>query len=216
MSTSTSVPASPARTSPLALSGQVAFAVVAAVVFGVRVARTAAGDAVPDESATTAGVILGLLAVGLSLLGAALVHRGRAAAPPLALALLLELSVLDRFLSPPRLVTAIPLVFALALALVPASTWSRRGDRGVDTARTVAVVVARLLMVPVGFYYLMTGLVAPAPDLYGAYALFGVLLLATVLLARRRSWWTLAVPPLSAGLWLLMLWAGETYLDWQP
>ena len=123
--------------------------------------------------------------------------------------------MLDRFLAPPRLVTAIPLVVALALSLVPARTWP--GDtNSLARARTAAVVVALVLMVPVGFFYFVTGLVAPAPDVYGAYALFGILVLATVLLARRRSWWALAMPPVSAGLWFLMLWAGETYLDWQP
>lgn len=213
---STSTPTAPAHTSSLALFGQVGFAVLAAVMFGVRVVRTATGDAVPDESATTTGVLLGLLAVVLSVLGAALATHGRAAALPLALALVLELSVLDRFLSSPRLVTAIPLVFALAMALVPASTWSRRDEQRVDAARTAAVVVALLLMVPVGFFYFVTGLVAPAPDVFGAYALFGFLVLATVLLARRRSWWALAMPPVSAGLWFLMLWLGETYLDWAP
>lgn len=209
-------PTPTASSRPLPVLGQVGFALLAGTVFGVRVIRTGTGSSVPDPSAATTGVVLGLLAVVLSFLGAALVTRGRAAVPPLALALVLELSVLDRFLAPPRLVTAVPLVFALALALVPARTWPVRDVRSVDKARTAAVVVALLLMVPVGFFYFVTGLVAPAPDVYAAYALFGILVLATVLLARRRSWWTLAMPPASAGLWFLMLWAGETYLDWQP
>lgn len=215
MTTSTST--GPSRSGAvLGHLGIVGFALLAGTIFGVRVIRTGTGVAVPDGSAASTGVLLGLLAVLLSFLGAALVTRGRAAVPPLVLALVLELSVLDRFLSPPRLVTAIPLVFALALALVPARTSPGRDAQSLDRARTAAVVVAMLLMIPVGFFYLVTGLVAPAPDVFGAYALFGVLVLATAVLARRRTWWTLAMPPASAGLWFLMLWAGETYLDWQP
>jgi len=76
--------------------------------------------------------------------------------------------------------------------------------------------VALLLMLPVGFQYLVSGLVVPAPDLYGMYALFALLLAGTAILARRRSWWVLAVPPLAAGLWFLLISIGGQYFGWQP
>ncbi len=82
------------------------------------------------------------------------------------------------------------------------------------TVRTVSTVVALVLMVPVGFAYFATGLVASGADLLGAYALFAVLLTATVWLAVRRSWWVVAMPFVSAGFLVLMLWLGERFLDW--
>jgi len=82
------------------------------------------------------------------------------------------------------------------------------------TVRNVLTVVALVLMVPVGFAYLATGLVASGVDLLGAYALFAVLLAATVWLAVRRSWWVVAMPFVSAGVFVLMLRLGGRFLDW--
>ena len=114
-------------------------------------------------------------------------------------------------LAPPRLIAAIPLLFALALVVVPKSA-AGMGDAW--TARNVLTVVALVLMVPVGFGFLATGLVASGADLLGAYALFAVLLTATVWLAVRRSWWVVAMPLLSAGFFALMLWFGGRFLGW--
>jgi hypothetical protein len=82
------------------------------------------------------------------------------------------------------------------------------------TVRNVLTVVALVLMVPVGLAYLATGLVASGADLLGAYALFAVLLAATVWLAVRRSWWVVAMPFVSAGFFALMLRLGGRFLDW--
>ena len=82
--------------------------------------------------------------------------------------------------------------------------------------RSVATIIALVLMVPIGFVYLVTGLIAPSPDVFGAYVLFALLLGGAVWLARRRSWWVVAIPIVSIGIWPLMAWAGETYLDWSP
>lgn len=83
-----------------------------------------------------------------------------------------------------------------------------------STTRNVLTVVALGLMVPVGFAYLATGLVASGADLLGAYAVFAVLFAATVWLAIRRSWWVVAMPFASAGAFVLMLWFGGQFLDW--
>ena len=77
-------------------------------------------------------------------------------------------------------------------------------------------MVALVLMLPVGFQYLLSGLVVPSPDIFGMYALFGLLLAGAALLARRRSWWVLALPPLSAGLWFLLITIGGRFWGWQP
>ena len=141
----------------------------------------------------------------------------RSAAVPLAGALLLELLVLSVIdVAPPRLVNAIPLMFALALALVFGRPGPEQSPAQGSPQRRVATAAALALMAPIGVAYLSTGLVAPSPDVLGAYALFGLLLGGAVWLARRRSWWVIAVPIVSAGIWPLMVWAGETYLNWSP
>lgn len=82
--------------------------------------------------------------------------------------------------------------------------------------RRFATAVVLVLMIPIGVLYFSTGLVAPSPDVFGAYAVFATLLGGASWLARRRSWWIVAVPVVSVGVWLLMVWAGETFLDWSP
>lgn len=98
--------------------------------------------------------------------------------------------------------------------MTPASADGVSLSRGRSVAPLALTVVALGLMMPVGFAYLSTGLVASGADLLGAYALFVVLLTATVWLAVRRSWWVVAMPFVSAGFFVLMLWLGERFLDW--
>ncbi|MEO7980294.1 MAG: hypothetical protein ABI807_05325 [Sporichthyaceae bacterium] len=154
-----------------------------------------------------------------------LASRRRPAAAALALTLGLELFVLDVLAAPPRLVTALPLSLALALFLA-----ARPSRADVDSSpaepgdppgapplpvRTAASVVALLLMLPVGLQYLLSGLVVPTPDLFGMYAVFAIQLAAAAVLAGRRSWWVLAVPPIAAALWFLLISLGSHYLAWQ-
>ena len=190
----------------------VGFALIAAGLSAVRAVRTGL-----DDGAT--GAVLAAAASLLAMAAAAAAFRSlRLAALPLAGSVLLELLVLDRYVNvaPPRLINAIPLMFALALALVPGRSSTERSPSPGSPQHQVAAIVALALMVPIGFAYLVTGLVAPAPDVFGAYVLFALLLGGAVWLARRRSWWVVAVPIVSAGMWPLMVWAGETYLDWSP
>lgn len=188
---------------------------LAAAVFLVRGVRTATGDGLPVGQSATTGVLLAG-AVTLLTIGAAVLsfRSTRLAGVPLAVSLVLELTVLGDHVSPPRLLAAIPLIGALAVAVVP--TWRPPDVRAGNPSRTrqVLTVVAFLLMAPIGFFYISTGLVAPAPDLFGAYALFAVLVAVMVALARRRSWWVLTMPVVAAGAWFLMLWLGETFWGW--
>jgi hypothetical protein len=140
-------------------------------------------------------------------------RHGRAAGAAAALLLVvgLGLVVLGRFLAWPDPVMLVPPIFAIAALLVvegrpavAASGW-----------RAAAAVVGLAAKAPVGVVYLTTGLVAPVPDLFGVYAVFAALAVLAVRLARRRSWWVLVVPAVSAGLWFLLMWLGETYLGWQ-
>ncbi len=194
---------------------QAGLSLLAAAVFVVRGVRTAAGDGLPaGQSATTGAVIAGAVAL-LTVGAAALALRStRLSAPPLAVVLVLELLVLDGYLSPPRLLAALPLIGALAIAVVPSPGSASPSSGRPAQARRVLTALAFLLLAPIGFFYLLTGLVAPAPDLFGAYALYAAFVAAAVWLSRRRSWWVLAVPPAAAGAWFLMLHLGETFWGW--
>lgn len=217
--------------SPLAYV-QVGLALLAAAVFGFRAVLTALGQGVPQTG--TGAHLFGASVAGgagaLAVAGAMLVLTGcrRPAVITLAVALVLELFVVDLVATPPRLVTALPL--GLALVLFLASRHTSAGDpqphfaggpeagppAPASALRTAAAVVALVLMLPVGFQYLMSGLVVPVPDLFGMYALFAALFAGAALLARRRSWWVLALPPLSAGLWFLLITIGGRFWGWQP
>lgn len=194
---------------------QAALSVLAAAVFTFRGVRTALGDGMPGGEPSGAGVVLATMAALLAVGAAALAFRSpRTAAVPLGVLLVAELLLLDRYLAPPRLITAIPLVVGLALALGP---WGGRAAERVTVSapRRVVAVVSLLMLAPVGFMYLVSGLVVPGPWLFGMYALLAVLVVVTVQLARRGSFWALAVPPVAAGLWFAILTAGERFLDWQ-
>ena len=204
----------PTRRAPtLIVYVQVGLALVAATILGFRAARTAIGQAVPEVD-TTSHLLVALavgVAASLTVAAAVLLLAGRRgpALAALGVTLLMELVILGAVASPPRLIAALPLGLAMALFVL-----TRPVPAGAP--RTAAAVVALLLMLPVGFQYLVSGLVVPAPDLYGMYALFALLLAGTAILARRRSWWVLAVPPLAAGLWFLLISIGGQYFGWQP
>jgi len=205
---------------------QTGLSLLAATILGFRAARTANGQGVPELD-TTSHVLAALVvgsAAGLAVAAAVLLLAGnrRPAAAALTTTLVMELLVLGAIASPPRLVTALPLGLALALFLASRPGRAVAGGGTVtapatgSSRRTAAAVVSLLLMLPVGFLYLMSGLVVPVPDLFGMYALFAALFAGAALLARRRSWWVLAVPPLSAGLWFLLITIGGRFWGWQP
>ena len=210
---------------------QTGLALLAATVLGLRTVRTAIGQAVPRASTTThlLGAVLTGASSALAVAAAVLLLAGRRrpAAICLAVTLGLELFVLDLVAAPPRLVTALPLGLALALFLTTRPVSVTHIDEmtvvdGTGAAaralplRTAAGVSALVLMVPTGFLYLMSGLVVPVPDLFGMYGVFAGLLVGAALLARRRSWWVLGVPPTAAGVWFLLISLGGQYWGWQP
>lgn len=162
------------------------------------------------------GVALASIAALLALGAAAATFRSRRwAAIPLAAALLMELTVLLNVVAPPRVVNAIPLLFALGLAVAPGGWNSDRVPVASAQMRSLVAVVSIALMVPPGLAYLVGPLIfAPYPDIYLFYLLYVVLVTVTMALARRRSWWIAAMPFVSTGLWLLTVQIGVAYRDW--
>lgn len=189
----------------------------AAIVSILRAVRTGTlehqGVEVPDE---TRGVALASIAALLALGAAAVTFRSRRwAAIPLAAALLMELTVLLNVVAPPRIVNAIPLLFALGLAIAPAGWDPVRVSVASGQMRSLVAVVSIGLMVPLGLAYLIgPHIIAPYPDIYISYLLYAVLVTVTMVLARRRSWWIAAIPFVSTGLFLLMVQIGVAYRDW--
>jgi hypothetical protein len=77
----------------------------------------------------------------------------------------------------------------------------------------VVTVIAALAMIPVGFFLLSSGLVAP---------LWAVLLLLIAWAAgvwimwRLPAWWRPVVPVALLAFWFLFISFGEAVLGWQP
>ncbi len=77
----------------------------------------------------------------------------------------------------------------------------------------IVVILGFVAQLGVGFVVMVSGLIMP---LWAVLALAAVWAVGLVVMIRRRSsplavW---AVPVLTLGLWALVGWAGERYLDW--
>jgi hypothetical protein len=78
----------------------------------------------------------------------------------------------------------------------------------------VAAVVAALLHLVVGWFYLASGLVAPLWAVVLLLVLWSAMTVAGWHLARRRSYRVLLVPLAGAAVWLALLWFGGEVLGW--
>ena len=76
-------------------------------------------------------------------------------------------------------------------------------------------VLAGLVHLVVGYFYLAGGLVIPGPVLIPLWVLWLVLAAALVVLAIRGSWWTLAIPIAAAVVFVLAIVVGEQVFGWQ-
>ena len=202
----------------LVMPAQSLLALLAAVVSGYRAILS---DSPAVITAAFIAALLALVAAAVS------TNSQRRAIAPLFAALLLELTILENA-TPPRLINAIPLLFATALALAfgppqrpvlnpiaptgPQSPTQRRQPN--PPAKSIATVVSLVVLAPVGIAYLAIGLVAPSPDVYVSYLLYDGLITTAVSLAYRRSWWVVAMPPVSVAAFVLMVQAGAAFRGW--
>ena len=74
--------------------------------------------------------------------------------------------------------------------------------------------MSALVHLVVGYFYLAGGLVIPGYVLFPLWLFWLVLAAWLLRLALRRSWWTPLVPVVAAGVFLLVLFAGEQVLGW--
>jgi hypothetical protein len=84
-----------------------------------------------------------------------------------------------------------------------ASAWTGR----------VATVVGFVLLAPVGFLYVVSGLVVPQPWLYGLWAAW-LGLAAYAFQHRAEPWRVLATPVVAVLLWVGVVMVGGALLGW--
>ncbi len=77
----------------------------------------------------------------------------------------------------------------------------------------VAVVVGFLLHVAFGALVLVSGLIMPTWAV-GALGVVWVVALAAVIRWRSRPALVLGIPLVLLAIWVIMLWAGDSFLDW--
>jgi hypothetical protein len=80
--------------------------------------------------------------------------------------------------------------------------------------RIVAAVVAALSHLVVGVLYISSGLVAPLWAVVFLLAVWAGFAVALGLLARRRTYWVLAVPVLALVVWATVVGFGGAWLGW--
>jgi hypothetical protein len=78
----------------------------------------------------------------------------------------------------------------------------------------VVAVLAGVLHLVVGFYYLAGGLVIPGYVLIPLWVVWFLLGWWLVTLALRKSWWTPLPPVVAAVLFVVVLTVGEQVLGW--
>ena len=84
-----------------------------------------------------------------------------------------------------------------------------------DAGPIVVAVLAGAAHLVVGYFYLVSGLVAPLYAVVLLLIWWGVQAWYLVRLARRGSWWTPLVPVVAAASWWLVLMFGGYVLGWQ-
>jgi hypothetical protein len=185
--------------------GQPFLAGVAAVVSAYRAVRTDSPEIIVAAAFAAA---LALAAAKLSLAG------GRRALAPLVLALAMEFTILWAA-APPRLINAVPLIFAIALGFTSVPR-TQTTDQLTERSRALSVTtaVSLVLLAPIGIFYLAMGLIAPVPDVFVSYLLYVGVVTIAVALSRRRSWWVAIMPPAALGLLLVMVQVGVALRDW--
>jgi hypothetical protein len=82
------------------------------------------------------------------------------------------------------------------------------------TAPLVAAVLAGIVHLVLGYFYLVSGLVVPFYALLPLWVWWLFLAAMLVRLAVRRSWWAVAVPVVAFVTWVLVLVFGDFVLGW--
>jgi len=84
----------------------------------------------------------------------------------------------------------------------------------VGRGATIAWWVGLAAHLVMGFYYAVSGLLAPLWAVAGLLVIWVILLVVGLRLRNRRPWWMLAVPVADLVIWLIVITAGEVFLGW--
>lgn len=91
-------------------------------------------------------------------------------------------------------------------------------NQGTDRVPTVAQRIGRALglalMLVVGWFYLVSGLVAPLWAVIGLLVVWGVVLVLSLREWNTRPLWILAAPFGLMLFWVIVIWAGGQFLGW--
>lgn len=71
-----------------------------------------------------------------------------------------------------------------------------------------------VLMIPLGFLYLISGLLAPPYAVGILSAIWVLLLIAGIRLHRRRPWLVFAIPFIGLAVWFAVITLGDVFLGW--
>jgi hypothetical protein len=85
---------------------------------------------------------------------------------------------------------------------------------GPSVPALIAGWIGLLALLPVGFFYLSSGLVAPLWAMIVLWIIWFALFGLGVYLLSRKPAWILALPVLAFGIWFGALSAGEAWLGW--
>ena len=88
-------------------------------------------------------------------------------------------------------------------------------DTGRAPGPIVVAVLAGVLHLGAGYFYLASGLVVPGYALIPLWVWWIVLAVVLVRLALRGSWWTPVVPVVAAVTWFAVVYGGEALLGWK-
>lgn len=83
-----------------------------------------------------------------------------------------------------------------------------------SVADTVARWLGLILFLPVGWLYLVSGLVAPFWAVIVLWVIWLALLAGLIKVWRSRPWLVLAVPLVAFLIWAGILWLGDQFLGW--
>jgi hypothetical protein len=92
---------------------------------------------------------------------------------------------------------------------------SSRAPSSGTTGPLLLALLAWVVQLVVGYFYLVGGLVIPGPVLIPLWVLWLALTALLVRLTLLRSWWAPAVPVAAAGVFVLALVTGDLVFGWQ-
>lgn len=91
---------------------------------------------------------------------------------------------------------------------------SERATPTTTVAQKFGRALGLLLMLVVGWFYVVSGLVAPLWAVIGLLIVWGVVLVMGLREWKTRPLWILAAPFALVVFWAIVIWAGGQFLGW--